>query len=312
VFLSICFSLLGQTLVISKESTDQDVREWLQQEICLSEEELIAFSNFNYLDGQTLFAYEDVYELSKDLQIPIGLSRKIFLHRQPNDKLTRLLQYDMAKWSVSQVQAFIRQSVTVESPDIEEICYNIQDKRIDGIVFLSYDAPKEMQLDLQTKDNLGVIFKRIITKRDCSMKSEETDSNSPDLSTDVKSPMDASRAGEKQVHDIKLTKNILMAKKAEGMSKEWTSYIRNVLLLIPYEMGTFENQELQNCKLNLIHSDWKNRNALEKKIIFFVLSMEDEFPDDRSRSSLWDLIRKNLQQWHDHFTHTDKKYYLLF
>jgi hypothetical protein len=85
------------------------------------------------------------------------------------------------------------------------------------------------------------------------MKSEETDSNSPDLSTDVNSPMDASRAGEKQIHDIKLTKNILMAKKAEGMSKEWTSYIRNVLLLIPYEMGTSENQELQNwyCKLLL-------------------------------------------------------------
>jgi hypothetical protein len=205
------------------------VREWLQQEICLSEEELIAFSNFNYLDGQTLFAYEDVYELSKDLQIPIGLSRKIFLHRQPNDKLTRLLQYDMAKWSVSQVQAFIRQSVTVQSPDIEEICYNIQDKGIDGIVFLSYDVSKEMQLDLQTKDNLGVIFKRIITKRDCSMKSEETDSNSPDLSTDVKSPMDASRAGEKQVHNIKLTKNILVVKKTEGMS-----LIGRQEILLPY------------------------------------------------------------------------------
>lgn len=299
--------LLGQNSVISKESTDQDVKEWLQQQIYLSENELIAFPAFNYLDGQTLFAYEDVYELSIDLQIPIGLSRKIFLHRQPNDKLTRLLQCDMAKWSVSEVQAFIRQSVTVPSPDIEEICYNIQEKRIDGIVFLSYDTSKEMQLDIQTKDNLGVLFKRIITKRDYILKSEGTDSNSPDLSPDVKSSMDASLPHKQQVQGIKLTKNISMTKQTEGMSKEWTSYIRNVLLLIPCEMGTFENQELQNCKLNLIHSDWKNRNALEKKIIFFVLSMEDDFPDDRSRSSLWDLIRKNLQLWHEHFTPTDKK-----
>jgi hypothetical protein len=183
----------------------------------------------------------------------------------------------MAKWSVSEVQAFIRQSVTVQSSDIEEICDNIQYKRIDGIVFLSYDTSKEMQLDLQTKDNLGVIFKRIITKRDYSLKCEEADSNSPDLSMDVKSPMDASRAGEEQEHDIKLTKNIIMAKKTAAMSKEWTVYIRNVLLLIPYEMGTFENQELQNCKLNLIHSEWKNRNALEKKILTLPFAKNSVF-----------------------------------
>jgi hypothetical protein len=162
-----------------------------------------------------------------------------------------------------------------------------------------------MQLDLQTKDNLGVIFKRIITNRDYRMKSKGTDANNPDLSTRDKSSMDASQPDKKQ--DIKSTKNSLMARKTEGMSKEWTLYIRNCLLLIPCEMGTFENQELQNCKLSLIHNDWKKRNALEKKILFFVLSIEDEFQNDRARSSLWDQIRKNLQRWHEHFTPPDKQ-----
>jgi hypothetical protein len=64
---------------------------------------------------------------------------------------------------------------------------------------------------------------------------------------------------------------------------------------------------LASVPLDFIHSDWKNRNALEKKILFFVLSIEDEFQNDRSRSSLWDQIRKNLQRWHEHFTPPDKQ-----
>lgn len=152
--------------------------EWLKTVVGLTLDDIDKFPGFRFLDGETLFSYEDTQanKFQTDVEIPIGLSRKILLLRKSSAKLENILQSELVKWDIKDVESFVRQS-SVQSPEVEEICGLIQEKYIDGLVFIAYENPKELQTDLQKTGKFGIIYQRIIAKRDRIFKIDQFDND---------------------------------------------------------------------------------------------------------------------------------------
>lgn len=239
-------------------------------------------------------------DLKSELTIPYGMAKKIllFLNQRSSNHLKNLFQIEMAKWTVTEVQDFIRKSVTVQSNDINEICRVIADEQIDGLVFLSYKDAKELQLEVPGSKELGVIYRRILLKRD-----EILDNNRLLQSKPIQK--------EQVLQVTAKDKNPLafqtpIKNPAYLLPKEWDSYIRNVLQLDICETKS----KNKTCLLTIIHSDWKDRNVFEKKMLFFILTDcpdgQENCLDKKHGSFLWNKIRKHTHTWLDHFTEEDK------
>ncbi|CAC5362416.1 unnamed protein product [Mytilus coruscus] len=120
---------------------------------------------FKYFDGEALFLYSDTgyRELESDLQIPIGLARKILLLRNYSEKYLKSRFQD---WTTKTVGSFIRATVNISNEEIENICRLITEKYIDGIVFASYTNAKEMQNDIHERHEFGIIYRKVFARRD--------------------------------------------------------------------------------------------------------------------------------------------------
>lgn len=178
---------------IKKDSSVETVAEWLKSCIGLTDDDFRKSSNFKYFDGEAVFLYKDkaFEELISDLKITIGSARKMLLLRETSEIKERYLKSNMAKWTTQDVGEFVRETIKIHDEEIENICHLIVMKRIDGIVFLSYSDPKEMQRDIHDEDDYGIIYKKLFAKRDLLIKDEsrtfDIDQNSCDESKVPKS-----------------------------------------------------------------------------------------------------------------------------
>ena len=91
-----------EKLSISKSSSEEEIMEWLKTVVGLTLDDIDKFPAFKFLDGETLFSYEDTQanKFQTDVEIPIGLSRKILLLRKRNAKLEDILRSEIAKWDI--------------------------------------------------------------------------------------------------------------------------------------------------------------------------------------------------------------------
>lgn len=301
-----------EIIAVSRASSEHEVQDWLMKRVGLTEDYIQNVPDFQYLDGKTLFAYLDfgVHELKSDLKIPFGVGRKILLYLRNNKHVEQLLQYEMAKWNVDDVQKFVREAVSVQNADVDEICTLIKEEEIDGIVFLSYNNSKEFQIDLNRPDKFGVICKRVIARRDEQVENIKRSLPVPtvfQLSSDDQYKKIAFK-DEKETSTISkhLEDQTSGQEDSCEIGKEWDSFIRNILHLKTCDY----HSNLKACNLKIIHSDWKNRNQLEKKALFLLLTDECESADnydERLSAPLWGRIRKNIQTWHKHFRKSDKE-----
>ena len=398
---------------IKKDSSVETVAEWLKSCIGLTDDDLRKSSNFKYFDGEAVFLYNDraFEELISDLKITIGSARKILLLRETSEIKERYLKSNIAKWTTQDVGEFVRETIKIHDIEIESICHLIIMKRIDGIVFLSYSDPKEMQRDIHDEDDYGIIYKKLFAKRDLLIKDESrsfdidqnsceeskvpkssdqatttcalntstaeslptyslSPNNGPNKSeeralvdyrklelqeTDNKSkrslindnpetkvhasdqsgpsvrenvdetpllPSDKCQnnsvgkktqckavEGQTDINPCPTTSASILNKKAineQGkgvVGEELHKYLKDILHLLPVEMC---EGNIINCKLNIIHCNWTKPNELEKKIVFFTITDEDEYNTNEAMKTLWDRIRKNIHCWYEHFQEPDK------
>lgn len=237
---------------------------------------------FGYLDGQTILSYEksSSSELKSEFSIPIGMAKKMimYLNQRNSGHLHDLLQFEMAKWTVVEVQDFIRKSVAVQSNDIDAICNMVGVEQIDGLVFLSYKDTKELQLDVPGSKELGIIYRRIFLKRDELLKNNKLlQSNSVQTEPVL----------HVAVEDESSLKMLNQFPKSDSLlPSEWDSYIRNVLQLDICE----EKSKATACSLSIINGEWRNRNLFEKKMLFFCLDKQRESLDKNHGSFIWSNI----------------------
>lgn len=277
--------------------------EWLKTVIGLTEVELSKFPGFRFLDGDSLFTYEDVRSFHTDLNIPIGLARKILYFR--NNKCIEALNRNIVKWNVEDVRNFIREETfSQKSPEVDEICKLIIERYIDGSVMLSYKDHRELQNDLQNGENtLGIIYKRIFDRFNREAEKTTTASN-------YNVPLYTQPTGQ-EADNISMTQRkeetVQLDTKLKTLGAEWISFLSEKLHLYPTaKISVGESPTIKSCNLNFFHCDWKNRNILERRLIFFVLSNECDFDIERAKKSVWDLIRKNMSLWQTHFSKKSK------
>lgn len=218
----------------------------------------------------------------------------MYLNQRNSSHLHDLLQFEMAKWTVVEVQDFIRKSVAVQSNDIDAICSMVGVEQIDGLVFLSYKDTKELQLEVPGSKELGIIYRRIFLKRDELLKNNKLlQSNSVQTEPVL----------HVAVEDESSLKMLNQFQKSDSLlPSEWDSYIRNVLQLDICE----EKSKATACSLSIINGEWRNRNLFEKKMLFFCLDKQRESLDKNHGSFIWSNIRKHSHTWWDHFTKPDK------
>lgn len=288
---------------VSEKSSETEIMEWLKTVIGLTEVELSKFPGFRFLDGDSLFTYEDVRSFHTDLNIPIGLARKILYFR--NNKCIEALNGNIVKWNVEDVRNFIREETFSEkSPEVDEICKLIIERYIDGSVMLSYKDHRELQNDLQNGENtLGIIYKRIFDRFNREAEKTTTASNS-------NVPLYTQPTGQ-EADNISITQRkeetVQLDTKLKTLGADWISFLSEKLHLYPTaKISVGESPTIKSCNLNFFHCDWKNRNILERRLIFFVLSNECDFDNERAKKSVWDLIRKNMTIWQTHFSKRSK------
>jgi hypothetical protein len=311
IYLQWIVVFVEEELSISESSSEEEILEWLKTVVGLTLDDIYKFPAFRFLDGETLFSYEDtqVEAFKTDIEIPIGLSRKILLLRKRSAKLENILQNDIAKWDIKDVATFVRQS-SVQSPEVEEICGLIQEKYIDGLVFIAYENPKELQSDLQKTGKFGIIYQRIIAKRDRIFRIDQFDNDTKtssvlDKSSDLVDNTEEHKTNEQE--KPLAIKDVSRVGKDDAISEEWASFLKLKLHLQPCDRNTNTHENFTWCKLNIIHAEWTNRNLLEREIIFFVLVHENDINNlDKFKRALWDRIRKDMTLWKEHFVASDK------
>lgn len=301
---------------ISKDSSESEISDWLTNVVGLTNDEIQKFESFEFLDGESLFSYDskNAQEFKQELKIPIGIARKILMLRDRDDTIESVLHQKAASWKTHEVSQFIKNSFSKQSQEIDEICSAVQKNYIDGFVFLTYENPKDLQSDLQLEEKFGVIYRRILTKRDIQLceqtmvdvsKTGIDDGNKVDTEQNFEVKGNTSenndRSHEILQQDMGLHYNVKDKIKVQDCSYEaWISFISTKLHLNGSRMKV-ETDSNKFCKLNLIHSEWKNRNLLEKKLIFFILSENTDFDSEQAKKTLWDLIRKAINLWNEHF-----------
>lgn len=285
---------------ISEKSSENEILEWLKNVIGLTEVELIQFPALRFLDGVDLFKYEDARLFQTDLNIPIGLARKILKYRY---KCIDAPNGDIVKWTVHDVRHFIREIFPRQPPEVDEICKAITELYIDGPALLSYKDYSELQNDLQSGENtFGIILKTIFDRFNREAKKTTTASNSNvTLYTQPKS---------QETENISMTQrkegNIQLQTNLKTLTADWIYFLSVKLHLYPTAESSVEEPSTTFCDLRIFHSNWKKRNILEKRLIFFILSENGEFDTTPAKKTVWELIRSNMKVWHSLFSSKSK------
>jgi hypothetical protein len=134
------------------------VKTWLQQKCGLSDDEV---SDFEFMDGATLFSFKDYHDLQKVSKTNYLLARKIVYLRDHQDDKSEML-----RWSCEDVFAFIQGATKGKTALSLE---SLKEKKIDGAAFRALDDATEVELHLGVK---AMLAKRILVERDKFLKEE--------------------------------------------------------------------------------------------------------------------------------------------
>ncbi|KAJ8316079.1 hypothetical protein KUTeg_006093 [Tegillarca granosa] len=247
--------------VITNESTEEDIRLWLEHVVKISDEVLSQW--------RTLLAYQKNFlELKQDIEVPIGIARKILLSLD-HDFLKKWEASEMYSWSFQENQLGDNEEcVLVEA--------SIRENFIDALSFYSYEDSQALKKDLDIRNVSGVIYKKLIAKRNSRLETSE--SHTKPITHADKDP---------EQTDSKLLEN-----EEKGLT------IHHQFLNDGLGLKKAENvKEFTSCKLFIIYSSWTKANDLERLFLFFVLCSEDDFTNKESKTILWNQIRKNVKLW---------------
>ncbi|CAG2206591.1 unnamed protein product [Mytilus edulis] len=178
----------------------------------------------------------------------------MYLNQRNSGHLHDLLQFEMAKWTVVEVQDFIRKSVAVQSNDIDAICSMVGVEQIDGLVFFPIKIRKNHNWKFREQRVRCNIQKNFV---------KET--NYLKIINYYSQTLCKQNRFYVAVEDESSLKMLNQFPKSDSLlPSEWDSYIRNVLQLDICE----EKSKTTACSLAIINGEWRNRNLFEKKMLF--------------------------------------------
>ena len=134
------------------------MKAWLIETCRLSKDEL---DPFEFMNGATLFDFEDYQQLREVAGVGYGLACRIIFLRDHQE-----CESAMLKWTTDEVIAFIQQSLKSEVK-----LESFQTNGVDGVAFLGIRCFKEMEQELGLK---GMLAQRILVERNKFLSEEKS------------------------------------------------------------------------------------------------------------------------------------------
>ena len=263
---------------LSRDATEADVQDWLEKVCGLPPESL---SQFECMDGKTLFSYADFESVLKDVDISYGKARTILFQRDFPDR-----QSEMLRWTVKDVQDFVHQKL--EKPKLNLQMFS--EKDVDGVVLMSFTDGGELKRDLGLN---GVIARRIFEERNAfiaeevTVGSEETDALVQVAGKSVESVLEEQNVKQHEEPSTVLDETDVSA--AHKMFVQDTLHLQHLHLPIEFDLNTLEKASLKIVRVK------ENRpSVLDKTILFFVLHAPD-FQTKKALPYVWKMIKNRTQ-----------------
>ncbi|VDI23106.1 Hypothetical predicted protein [Mytilus galloprovincialis] len=259
---------------VTEKSSEEEITTWLIKSLGLTGDQIKNY-DLRDLDGQILYNYSferlEQFKLLLPV-VPIGLLRKMLILRKPDTKTRDILTLPESKWKCEDVEDLVRRTLKGKRDTVDQICKFINDKAIDGVVFLTYSNVEEMQEDYSSSKEYRLQFEKIMNKQ------AEILAQIHDLKNKPKS------SKEKQAHS-----------KPSSEIKKWDSFFQDRLNL--EKSSASLDAFVKPCNLSIIYSAWKTKNDFESKVLFFILNEEQIQFDSHSQRIIWSKIRQNMRRW---------------
>ncbi|XP_022299017.2 sterile alpha motif domain-containing protein 9-like isoform X2 [Crassostrea virginica] len=265
---------------ISPSSPEKDVSFWLKNEVCLSEDIFKKYDSIlSELDGLTLFDYnvENIKSFIKDTGIPIGTGRKILAFR---DKKFNGISNGLIKLTSQEISEFVKETINTKDENAEQLIKGIVEREIDGYVFYSYKDENQFQEDFNDLNLKGMVFKKIILRRNKVFLTAFPIASSEDKVATVLASSQPKRAEH--------------AGSQSGLGAE-NSNRRQICDL--FSLTEIPEGDHMACQVKIIYASWNNMNELEKKFLFILICQESEYTDNKQQNGLWKQISENFHLW---------------
>lgn len=265
---------------ISPSSSEKDITFWLRNEVCLSEDIFKKYDSIlSELDGLTLYDYdvENIKSFIKDTGIPIGTGRKILAFR---DKKFNGISNGLIKLTSQKISEFVKETINTKDENVEQLIKGIVEREIDGYVFYSYKDENQFQEDFNDLNLKGMVFRKIILRRNKVFQSAFPIANSEDKVTTV---LASSQPNQKEHTGSQ-----------SGPSAE-NSHRRQICNLL--SLTEIPEGDHMACQVKIIYASWNNMNELEKKFLFILICQESEYKDKNQQNGLWKQISENFHLW---------------
>ncbi|CAC5362443.1 SAMD9 [Mytilus coruscus] len=259
----LCFS--DEFVDVQKNSSCQEIKDWLINTVSITEQDIDRFPGIGFLDGETLCSYsiKKVIPFKTFLDVPVGLARRILLFKE-KEQYKDIIGLKACFWTPEIVSQFLENNFPGQNV-IKEICKIIEENIIDGFCFMSYKNEEEMKEEFPAElKKIGILFHQIIKKRNEKLTEQDC-------------------SGEKC--NIK-NETVSLEEDAIISFFETKTCLKQV-----------DSEFSKQCKLQIIHSNWRNGNELEKRMLFLILCNENDYEDKKSHDGLWDKIRNNVHCW---------------
>ena len=241
-----------------------------------------SLSEFDGMDGKTLYSYPDFESLLADVKISYGKARTVlFLRDFPNR------QSKMLWWTTDKVKTFIHEKLQKPNLDLQSFC----EKEVDGVVFLSFTDGGELKRDLGLN---GVIARRIIAERDAVIKLEEghADGSLATEDSSLSAPSVSADEGqtERMLDSQSEPKVIIVDPKDPSASHK--IFVQNTLHLQCLHLAEdFRLNSLKQSMLKILRVKESSPSLLDKSFLFFILCGPDF--QKKAVPSVWKMIKKH-------------------
>ncbi|KAK7505846.1 hypothetical protein BaRGS_00003117 [Batillaria attramentaria] len=257
---------------------------------------------FAYMNGATLYSFQNHTDLMEVIEIRSGLARKIIYLRDKPETSSRMLE-----WSVEDVVSFIQNTDRTFSLTIQN--------EVDGAAFLSLSSVKEMEQELGVK---GMLAKRILVERNKFLQEEEKQKTTVKrLSEETASKLETGNPAETKVRESERARTPGSSSGSEQNSKEQLPTPGSTvlkkddpfahlmmtaqdILRLQYAGVPSDRKGIVDCELKVIYQKQKTLNELEQCFAFMILCKTDfaQVGGREVRSKLWDVITsKTHSHW---------------
>ena len=253
------------------------------------------YSILSEVDGRTLFSYnvENIDRFIADTDIPIGVGRKILAVR---DRLVHDKSNPLLRFTSQEVSNFIKKTLNSKDKSVEKLIQEIVNRHIDGYVFYSYKDEKQFQHDFRDLKIKGLFFTKVILKRNADFTIQTEDENRCSISEKKiptvasSQPIQEEQPGTKYVTDfIKYPVQEVISPPSENPHRQMVCTLLS--------LNEMQGNDNMSCQMRIIYGSWTNMNELEKKFVFFLICLDDEFTDKNQQNGLWKQINKNFDLW---------------